>query len=46
MAEQFNNDGDVFNTVLDLNESIAAGTYMVQITVDGQRHIERLNVTH
>jgi len=45
MAEQFGNDGDVFNTVLDLDESIAAGTYMVHITVDGQRHIERLNVT-
>ena len=45
MAEQFVNDGDMLNTVLDLDESIAAGPYMVHITVDGQRHIERLNVT-
>jgi len=45
MAELYENDGEVFNTVLELNEGIATGSYMVQITVDGERHIERLNVT-
>ena len=45
MAELYENDGEVFNTVLELSEGIATGSYMLHITVDGERHIERLNVT-
>lgn len=44
MAEQFENSGSVFNHVLDLDGSIAAGSYMVRITVNNEVFVERLNV--
>jgi hypothetical protein len=44
MARQYRNSGDVFNTVLDLDASMAKGVYLVNITVDGQVTTKRLNV--
>ena len=40
----FSNDGDVVNTVLDLNGDLAKGAYAVRIAVNGAVHSERLMV--
>ena len=42
-AQQFNNSGDVFNTVLEL-DGLAAGVYVVTLTVNDQVLTERITV--
>ena len=44
MTKHYENAGQVFNTVLDLDADLAAGNYMVNITVNDELHVERLNV--
>lgn len=44
MAQQFENSGAMFNRVLDLDGSMAAGTYVVKIAVNNEIHVERLTI--
>ena len=44
MTQHYENAGEVFNQVLDLDASLAAGNYTVNITVNDEVYIERLNV--
>jgi hypothetical protein len=43
-AQEFGNSGDRFNTILQLPGDIASGVYMVNITVNGQRTVQRLSI--
>jgi hypothetical protein len=43
-AKQYGNSGDRFNTILQLPSDIASGVYMVNITVNGERTVQRLSV--
>ena len=43
-AEKYGNSGEVFNTVLDIDQSVARGVYLVNITVNGQVTTRRLSV--
>lgn len=44
MAEHYENAGVVFNQVLDLDQSMSAGMYMVNITVNDELFVQRLSV--
>ncbi len=43
-AKEFGNSGERFSTILDLPGDIASGVYMVNITVNGQRTVQRLSI--
>ncbi len=43
-AKEFGNSGERFITILDLPSDIASGVYMVNITVNGQRTVQRLSI--
>ena len=43
-AKEFGNSGERFSTILQLPKDIAAGVYMVNITVNGQRSVQRLSI--
>jgi hypothetical protein len=43
-AQEFGNSGDRFNTILQLPKDIASGVYMVNITVNGVKTVQRLSV--
>ncbi|MBZ0204775.1 MAG: T9SS type A sorting domain-containing protein [Flavobacteriales bacterium] len=43
-TKAFRNSGDRFNTILNLPGDIASGVYMVNITVNGERTVERLSI--
>ncbi len=43
-AKEYGNSGDRFSTILDLPSDIASGVYMVAITVNGQRTVQRLSI--
>ena len=43
-AKEFGNSGERFNTILNLNSDIASGVYMVNITVNGERTVQRLSI--
>ncbi len=43
-AQEFGNSGDRFNTILQLPGDIASGVYLVNITVNGQRTVQRLSI--
>jgi hypothetical protein len=44
MSQHFENAGEVFNTVLDLNNGVAAGVYNVSITINERVYTQRLSV--
>jgi hypothetical protein len=41
----YENDGDVFSRVVELDASMAAGTYLLRIVVNGTASTHRLSVT-
>ena len=43
-AQEFGNSGGRFNTILQLPGDIASGVYMVNITVNGERSVQRLSI--
>ncbi|MGB6046465.1 MAG: T9SS type A sorting domain-containing protein, partial [Flavobacteriales bacterium] len=43
-AKEFGNTGERFNTILNLSSDIASGVYMVNITVNGERTVQRLSI--
>ncbi len=43
-AKEFGNSGERFTTILDLPSNIASGVYMVNITVNGQKTVQRLSI--
>ena len=43
-AQEFGNSGERFNTILNLSSDIASGVYMVNITVNGERTVQRLSI--
>ena len=43
LAREYDNSGELFNTVLDLGD-LAAGMYQVNINVNGTTYIERMTV--
>ena len=43
-AKEFGNSGERFNAILNLNSDIASGVYMVNITVNGERTVQRLSI--
>jgi hypothetical protein len=43
-AQDFANGGERFSTVLQLPNSVASGVYMVNITVNGKRTVQRLSI--
>ncbi|MBX2983906.1 MAG: T9SS type A sorting domain-containing protein [Flavobacteriales bacterium] len=43
-AKEFGNTGEHFNTTLNLPSDIASGVYMVNITVNGERTVQRLSI--
>ncbi|MBK7246651.1 MAG: T9SS type A sorting domain-containing protein [Flavobacteriales bacterium] len=43
-AKEFGNSGERFTTILDLPSDIASGVYMVNITVNGQKTVQRLSI--
>ncbi|QQS72346.1 MAG: T9SS type A sorting domain-containing protein [Flavobacteriales bacterium] len=43
-AKAFGNSGERFTTILDLPSDIASGVYMVNITVNGQKTVQRLSI--
>ena len=43
-AKEFGNSGERFNTILDLPSDIASGVYMVTLTVNGRRTVQRLSI--
>ena len=43
VAQDMENSGPVFNTVLDL-DGFAGGVYMVHLNVDGADHQQRISV--
>ena len=44
LSKEYGNSGDVFNTVLELGSDVAAGTYQVNVTVNGRTTTQRLSV--
>ncbi|MBS1582244.1 MAG: T9SS type A sorting domain-containing protein, partial [Bacteroidetes bacterium] len=44
MTQGFENEGPVFNTILQLPNTLAKGVYLVDITIDGRTHVQRLSV--
>ncbi|MBK6409680.1 MAG: T9SS type A sorting domain-containing protein [Flavobacteriales bacterium] len=43
-AKAFGNSGERFTTILDLPGDIASGVYMVNITVNGKKTVQRLSI--
>ncbi len=43
-AKEFGNSGERFSTILDLPGDVASGVYMVNITVNGKRTVQRLSI--
>jgi hypothetical protein len=43
-AQEYGNSGDRFSTILQLPGDIASGVYMVNITINGERTVQRLSV--
>ncbi|MBS1569265.1 MAG: T9SS type A sorting domain-containing protein, partial [Bacteroidetes bacterium] len=43
-AKEFGNSGERFSTILQLPKDIASGVYMVNITVNGHKTVQRLNI--
>ncbi len=43
-TKEFGNSGERFTTILDLPSNIASGVYMVNITVNGQKTVQRLSI--
>ncbi len=43
-AQEFMNSGERFNTILNLSSDLASGVYMVNITVNGERTVQRLSI--
>ena len=43
-AKEFGNSGERFTAVLDLPGDIASGVYVVNITMNGQRIVQRLSI--
>ncbi|MBS1939373.1 MAG: hypothetical protein JST38_00655, partial [Bacteroidetes bacterium] len=43
-AKEFGNSGERFSTILQLPKDIASGVYMVNITVNGKKTVQRLNI--
>ena len=43
-AKAFGNSGERFPTVLDMPSDIASGVYMVNITVNGKKTVQRLSI--
>src|SRR5690606_9235948 len=43
-AKEFGNTGERFTTVLELGSEIASGVYMVNLTVNGERTVQRSSV--
>ena len=43
-AQEFANNGERFNTILNLSSGIASGVYMVNITVNGKSTVQRLSI--
>ncbi|MBS1569067.1 MAG: T9SS type A sorting domain-containing protein, partial [Bacteroidetes bacterium] len=43
-AKEFGNSGERFNTILQLPKDIASGVYMVNITVNGNKTVQRLSI--
>ncbi|MBX2981246.1 MAG: T9SS type A sorting domain-containing protein [Flavobacteriales bacterium] len=43
-AQEFGNNGDRFNTILNLNSDIASGVYLVSINVNGTNTVQRLSI--
>ena len=44
VAQQYANSGSLFNTVLNLDGGLAAGVYMVNITINDRTSLKRLTV--
>jgi len=44
LAKTYDNSGELFNTVLELNGDIASGLYMVNITVNDRSYTKRVSV--
>lgn len=44
MSKHFETEASLFNQTLELNNELAAGIYLVQITVAGEQSVQRLNV--
>ncbi|MBS1569407.1 MAG: T9SS type A sorting domain-containing protein, partial [Bacteroidetes bacterium] len=45
-AQEFGNSGERFSTILQLPGDLASGVYMVNITVNGERTVQRLSIVH
>ncbi len=43
-VKEFGNSGERFTTILELPSGIATGVYMVNITVNGERTVQRLSI--
>ncbi|MBS1940102.1 MAG: hypothetical protein JST38_04415, partial [Bacteroidetes bacterium] len=43
-AKAYSNIGDRFSTVLQLPGDLASGVYMVNITVNGVKSVQRLSI--
>ncbi|HRP81839.1 MAG TPA: T9SS type A sorting domain-containing protein, partial [Flavobacteriales bacterium] len=43
-AQEFSNSGEHFSTILQLPKDIASGVYMVNITVNGVKSVQRLSI--
>ncbi len=43
-AKEFGNSGDRFSTMLNLSGEIASGVYLVNLTVNGERTVQRLSI--
>jgi hypothetical protein len=43
-AKEFGNSGERFTTILQLPKDIASGVYMVNITVNGEKTVQRLSI--
>ncbi|MBS1570531.1 MAG: T9SS type A sorting domain-containing protein, partial [Bacteroidetes bacterium] len=43
-AQEFGNSGERFSTILQLPGDLASGVYMVNITVNGERTVQRLSI--
>ncbi|MBS1942709.1 MAG: T9SS type A sorting domain-containing protein, partial [Bacteroidetes bacterium] len=43
-VREFGNSGERFSTILQLPKDIASGVYMVNITVNGVKSVQRLSI--
>ncbi|MEO7080798.1 MAG: T9SS type A sorting domain-containing protein, partial [Flavobacteriales bacterium] len=43
-AQEFGNSGDRFNTILNLQSELASGVYLVNITVNDKKTVQRLSI--